>query len=73
MKCIFCRRETIVVDSRNDFDFVVRRRRQCIKCKERFTTSETPIKEIKTESREQDKKEKKRYLSRDKRDGGDDA
>ena len=70
MKCIFCRRETIVVDSRNNFDFVVRRRRQCIKCKERFTTSETPIKEIKTENKT---RKKKKYLSRDKRDGGDDA
>jgi len=40
MKCIFCSHsETKVVDSRESED-ITRRRRECLKCKKRFTTYE---------------------------------
>lgn len=40
MKCIFCNnQETKVVDSRESED-ITRRRRECLKCKKRFTTYE---------------------------------
>jgi transcriptional repressor NrdR len=41
MLCPFCKKsETKVIDSRDSEDFVIRRRRQCMKCKRRFTTHE---------------------------------
>lgn len=41
MLCPFCKKsETKVVDSRDSEEFVIRRRRQCMKCKRRFTTHE---------------------------------
>lgn len=44
MKCPFCGfSETKVVDKRDSTDLeVTRRRRECLKCKERFTTYERP-------------------------------
>lgn len=40
MKCIFCSHsETKVIDSRESED-ITRRRRECLKCKKRFTTYE---------------------------------
>lgn len=40
MKCVFCQHlETKVVDKR-DIDSETRRRRECLKCEKRFTTSE---------------------------------
>src|SRR3989344_6484533 len=40
MKCVFCQHlETKVIDKR-DIDSETRRRRECLKCKKRFTTSE---------------------------------
>lgn len=42
MKCIYCGHlETKVIDSRETED-AVRRRRECLKCKKRFTTHERP-------------------------------
>ncbi len=41
MKCPFCSSpDSQVVDSRDTSDFRIRRRRQCEKCKKRFTTYE---------------------------------
>lgn len=42
MRCPFCRKDdSFVVDTRReDEGFVIRRRRQCAKCKRRFTTHE---------------------------------
>lgn len=41
MKCPYCDNKTQVIDSRNNAtDDVVRRRRECLKCKRRFTTHE---------------------------------
>ncbi len=46
MKCIFCSSDTKVTDKRESGD-VTRRRRECLKCKKRFTTYEkAEIKEI---------------------------
>ncbi len=39
MQCVFCSGETRVVDKRSSQD-ATRRRRECIKCKKRFTTYE---------------------------------
>ena len=39
MKCIFCGGETKVTDKR-DSEAETRRRRECLKCKKRFTTYE---------------------------------
>src|SRR3989344_4124701 len=40
MKCVFCQHtETKVIDKR-DIDSETRRRRECLKCKKRFSTSE---------------------------------
>jgi len=41
MRCPFCtNRETEVVDTRDTEDFRIRRRRECSKCRRRFTTYE---------------------------------
>jgi transcriptional repressor NrdR len=41
MKCPFCSHgDSKVVDSRDTSDFRIRRRRECLKCKKRFTTFE---------------------------------
>jgi len=52
MMCPFCRHgETKVIDSRASQQFVIRRRRECLSCKRRFTTyekiEESPLKVIK--------------------------
>lgn len=52
MMCPFCRHdETKVIDSRASQQFVIRRRRECLKCERRFTTyekiQESPLKVIK--------------------------
>jgi transcriptional repressor NrdR len=52
MLCPFCREgETKVIDSRGSEEFVIRRRRKCLKCGRRFTTYEkledSPLKVIK--------------------------
>ncbi len=52
MMCHYCRQgETKVIDSRETDPFVVRRRRQCLKCGRRFTTyekaEESPVRVIK--------------------------
>ncbi len=54
MLCPFCREgETNVIDSRGSEEFVIRRRRKCLKCNRRFTTyeklEESPLKVIKKE------------------------
>ncbi len=41
MKCIYCGNETKVTDKRESPDGT-RRRRECLKCKKRFTTYERP-------------------------------
>ena len=57
MKCPFCRHiEDRVIDSRSsNEDKSVRRRRECMKCKKRFTTyeyvEETPLMVIKKDGR----------------------
>ena len=39
--CVFCRHdETKVIDTRMSDSFVIRRRRECLKCSRRFTTHE---------------------------------
>lgn len=46
MRCPYCTHsETDVVDSRDTDDFRIRRRRECAKCKRRFTTYEEVDKE----------------------------
>lgn len=41
MMCPFCKAEdTKVIDSRKNDDYCIRRRRECLKCKKRFTTYE---------------------------------
>ena len=41
MMCPFCKApDTKVIDSRRNEDFSIRRRRECIRCKKRFTTYE---------------------------------
>lgn len=41
MMCVFCRHdETKVIDTRMSESFVIRRRRECLKCGRRFTTHE---------------------------------
>lgn len=52
MMCVFCRHdETKVIDTRMSDSFVIRRRRECLKCGRRFTThervEESPMKVIK--------------------------
>jgi len=39
MKCLFCNKETKVIDKR-DGDETTRRRRECLSCSKRFTTHE---------------------------------
>ncbi len=66
MMCPFCKApDTKVIDSRRNEDFSVRRRRECVKCKKRFTTYEkietSPILVVKKDStREPFSKEKLR-------------
>ena len=55
MMCPFCKAlDTKVIDSRRNEDFSVRRRRECVKCKKRFTTYEkietSPILVVKKDS-----------------------
>jgi len=41
MMCVYCRHdETKVIDTRMSESFVIRRRRECLKCGRRFTTHE---------------------------------
>lgn len=40
MKCPYCEGETHVIDKRESSEFITRRRRECLKCKKRFTTYE---------------------------------
>lgn len=41
MMCVYCRHdETKVIDTRMSESFVIRRRRECLKCSRRFTTHE---------------------------------
>jgi transcriptional repressor NrdR len=52
MKCPYCRHdETKVIDTRDSQEFVIRRRRECLKCGRRYTTyekiEESPLKVIK--------------------------
>lgn len=52
MMCPFCRHdETKVIDSRTSQDFVIRRRRECLRCERRYTTyekiEESPLKVVK--------------------------
>ncbi len=68
MKCAFCQNlETKVVDKR-DIDSETRRRRECLKCKKRFTTSEyvraTPFSIVKKDGRREpfDREKLKRGL-----------
>lgn len=55
MMCPFCKAyDTKVIDSRRNDDYSIRRRRECIKCKKRFTTYEkietSPILVVKKDS-----------------------
>lgn len=55
MRCIFCQHpETKVIDTR-DIDSETRRRRECLKCQKRFSTSErirqTPLTIVKKDGR----------------------
>src|SRR3989344_3525858 len=43
MRCIYCSQQTKVTDKRESPDGI-RRRRECLKCKKRFTTYEKPEK-----------------------------
>ncbi len=52
MMCPFCKHdETKVIDSRTSQDYVIRRRRECLRCERRYTTyekiEESPLKVIK--------------------------
>lgn len=40
MRCPYCESETRVIDKRESSEFITRRRRECLKCKKRFTTYE---------------------------------
>jgi len=40
MKCPYCSGETKVIDKRSSESNAIRRRRECLKCKKRFTTYE---------------------------------
>jgi transcriptional repressor NrdR len=67
MRCPYCNHsETEVVDSRDTDDYRIRRRRQCGKCKRRFTTYEEVDKEdifvIKKDGR-REKFERRKLLS----------
>ena len=55
MMCPFCKAyDTKVIDSRRNDDYSIRRRRECLKCKKRFTTYEkietSPILVVKKDS-----------------------
>jgi len=41
MRCVFCGKGTKVIDKRNNEE-TIRRRRECLSCKKRFTTYERP-------------------------------
>lgn len=66
MMCPFCKTlDTKVIDSRRNEDYSIRRRRECLKCKKRFTTYEkietSPILVVKKDTtREPFNKEKLR-------------
>lgn len=66
MMCPFCKAlDTKVIDSRRNEDYSIRRRRECLKCKKRFTTYEkietSPILVVKKDTtREPFNKEKLR-------------
>ena len=40
MRCPFCNHAETQVTDKRDVDFETRRRRECLKCKKRFTTYE---------------------------------
>ena len=40
MKCIYCGAKTMTIDSRDDTDGPIRRRRECPVCGKRFSTKE---------------------------------
>ena len=40
MKCVFCGNDETQVTDKRDVEFETRRRRECLKCKKRFTTYE---------------------------------
>lgn len=43
MKCTYCScKETKVIDKRNSDNDTIRRRRECLRCRKRFTTHEKP-------------------------------
>ncbi|MBN2454865.1 transcriptional repressor NrdR [Candidatus Woesearchaeota archaeon] len=42
MKCLYCDSEESRVVDKRDLERSIRRRRECLKCKNRFTTYETP-------------------------------
>lgn len=44
MNCPECTSETMVIDSRPTDANMIRRRRECLSCEERFTTYELPLK-----------------------------
>ncbi len=67
MKCPYCQAETRVVDKRESNEFLTRRRRECLKCKKRFTTYER----IETKNLAVLKKDKRREpFNRDKLKAG---
>ncbi|MEM1535627.1 MAG: transcriptional regulator NrdR [Candidatus Pacearchaeota archaeon] len=54
MRCIYCFGKTKVIDKRESKEGTVRRRRECLKCKKRFTTyerAETKLVVIKKDGR----------------------
>jgi len=69
MKCPFCSyHDTRVIDSRTrDGGQMIRRRRECIKCKRRFTTSEqideSPLMIVKQDNRREEFDRKKLFKS----------
>ena len=40
MKCPFCQHEHSKVNDKRDYEDAIRRRRECLKCKKRYTTYE---------------------------------
>ncbi|MEK6873094.1 MAG: transcriptional regulator NrdR [Nanoarchaeota archaeon] len=66
MKCVFCKSKTRVTDKRESPEGT-RRRRECLKCKKRFTTYEKPEKKEIIVVKKEGRREK---YSRDKIKGG---
>jgi len=66
MKCIFCNKETKVTDKRESPEGT-RRRRECLKCKKRFTTYEKPAN---TDIFIVKKDNRREHFSKDKLKGG---